>query len=714
MNERQNLNRREFIALVGAAGAGLALGFHLISEHRLDAFAGEVAATPFEPNAWLRIDTSGVVTVTIGKVEMGQGVRTALPMILAEELDADWSKVKAEQGDAHSKYGRMTTGGSASVRTAWETLRKAGASAREMLVAAAAQTWNVPASDCRTENGMVIHASGKKLSYGELASKAATMAVPQQPKLKEPKDFKLIGKRVMKLDTPDKVSGKAIYGMDVKVPNMLVAVVERCPVFGGKVKAFDASAAKKIKGVKHVVQIPSGVAVLASDYWTAMQGRAQLKITWDEGDFAKQSSDSILAERKKLAETKGAVAKSIGNVEPELATAKKKITNAVYEVPYLAHAPMEPMAAVADVRDGSVEIWASTQVPDRVQNIASDMTGTSRDKITVHTTFLGGGFGRKLYPDYIEEAIHLSKAVKQPVKIVWSREDDIQHDLYRPSTYNVFHAALGEDGLPTALSLKIVGDALNKSNAKDNVEGAAVEGASNLPYKIPNLHIEWVMHNPGVPTGAWRSVGSSQNAFITEGFIDELAHLAGKDPFEYRKQLLTDARLKAVLELAAEKAGWGKPLPQGVYRGIACHKSFQSYAAEVAEVSVDKKTGEVKVLRVVCAYDCGIVVNPDGAEAQLEGGIADGISCAFKRAITIKDGRVEQSNFDSYDSIRINDMPKVEIHFVPSAEAPTGTGEPAVPPAAPAICNAIFAATGVRVRKLPIRPEDLVKQLGAN
>ncbi len=702
-----NFSRRDFLKVVSLAGAGFALGFFLQSHDKAHLFAEPSSSETFEPNAWLRIEPDGSVIVTLGKVEMGQGVHTALPMILAEELDADWKKVRAEQGDAHEKYGRMSTGGSASVRTNWEVLRKAGAAARQMLISAAAAAWSVSEKECRTEQGFVIHTSGKRMSYGELAPLAAKLTPPQNPTLKDPKDFKLIGKPTPRLDSPEKVTGRAIFGIDVKVPNMLVAVVERCPVFGGKVKSVDDKAARKMPGVKHILQIKSGVAVVADGYWHAMQARAALKIKWDEGDFARQSSAQIRKTREALAQGKGAVAKSVGDAYSAIAKAKKALTNVVYEVPYLAHAPMEPPAAVASVSAERCEIWASTQVPDRVQTLAAEITGLPKDKVIVHTTFLGGGFGRKLYPDYIVEALEISKAIQAPVKVIWSREDDIQHDLYRPATYNVFSAALNEQGEIAAWAHKIVGDALNASHPKDKVEGAAVEGAQNLPYRIPNLHVEWVMHNPGVPTGAWRSVGSSQNAFVTESFIDELAYLAGKDPFEFRRNLLENKRLKAALELAAEKAGWGKPLPAGVYRGIACHESFRSYVAEVAEVSVDKKTGEVKVHRVVVAIDCGLVVNPLSAAAQMEGGVIDGLSCVFKRAITIKNGRVEQSNFGDYDALRMHEAPKVEVYFVPSTDAPTGTGEPGLPPALPAVCNAIFAATGKRIRKLPVSPEDL-------
>jgi isoquinoline 1-oxidoreductase beta subunit len=707
MSGSDNFSRRDFLKVVSLAGAGFALGFFLQSHDKAHLFAEPSPSETFEPNAWLRIEPDGSVIVTLGKVEMGQGVHTALPVILAEELDADWKKVRAEQGDAHEKYGRMSTGGSASVRTNWEVLRKAGAAARQMLISAAAAAWGVSEKECRTEQGFVIHTSGKRMSYGELAPLAAKLTPPQNPTLKDPKDFKLIGKPTLRLDSPEKVTGRAIFGIDVKVPNMLVAVVERCPVFGGKVKSVDDKAARKMPGVKHILQIKSGVAVVADGYWHAMQARAALNIKWDEGSFARQSSAQIRKTREALAQGKGAVAKSVGDAYGTIAKAKKALTNVVYEVPYLAHAPMEPPAAVASVSAERCEIWASTQVPDRVQSLAAEITGLPKDKVVVHTTFLGGGFGRKLYPDYIVEAIEISKAIQTPVKVIWSREDDIQHDLYRPATYNVFSAALNEQGEIAAWTHKIVGDALNASHPKDKVEGAAVEGAQNLPYRIPNLHVEWVMHNPGVPTGAWRSVGSSQNAFVTESFIDELAYLAGKDPFEFRQHFLENKRLKAALELAAEKAGWGKPLPEGIYRGIACHESFRSYVAEVAEVSVDKKTGDVKVHRVVVAIDCGLVVNPLSAVAQMEGGVIDGLSCVFKRAITIKNGRVEQSNFGDYDALRIHETPKIEVYFVPSTEAPTGTGEPGLPPALPAVCNAIFAATGKRIRKLPVSPEDL-------
>lgn len=706
-SDSHRLSRRMVLKVLATAGAGFALGFHLLPDDRPHIFAETIAPDRFEPNAWLTIERDGRVVITIGKVEMGQGVHTALPMILAEELDADWTMVQVRQADAHEKYGRMGTGGSASVRTNWETLRKAGATAREMLIAAAAHAMGVPARECRTEQGFVLHTSGRKMSYGELAPLAATLPPPQHPVLKDPKHFTLIGKPTRRLDHREKLTGQAIFGIDVKVPNMLVATVVRPPVFGSRLKSVEDKAARQSAGVKHIVPISSGVAVVADGYWNAMVARQKLHIKWEESSFVRQSTASIRKERERLAKTNGAIAKSTGNAKALIEQASKRLVDVVYEVPYLAHAPMEPPAAVASVEPDRCEIWASTQVPDRVQSLAAELTGLPKEKIFVHTTFLGGGFGRKLYPDYVADAIEISKAIKAPVKVIWSREDDIQHDLYRPATYNVLSAALSDKGEILAWMHKIVGDALNASHPKDRVEGAAVEGAQNLPYRIPNLHVEWIMHNPGVPTGAWRSVGSSQNAFVTECFIDELAYLAGKDPFEFRHTLLENHRLKRALELAAEKSGWGKPLPEGIYRGIACHESFRSYVAEVAEVSVDKKTGAVKVHRVVVAIDCGIVVNPLSAAAQMEGGVIDGLSCVFKRAITIKNGRVAESNFHDYDSLRINEAPKVEVYFVPSSEAPTGTGEPGLPPAIPAVCNAIFAATGKRIRRLPIIPEDL-------
>jgi isoquinoline 1-oxidoreductase beta subunit len=709
-NKPADLNRRNFLKLTSLAGLGLTLGFYLPFG---DKFA--VAAMPdvqtFAPNAWLRIELSGVITITVGKSEMGQGIRTSLPMIVAEELEADWQAVKIEQAVADAKYGNMMTGGSSSVRSSFANLRKAGAAAREMLVSAAAQKFGVPASECKAEMSTVVHpATNRKFTYAELVETAAKLPVPQDPTLKDPKNFTIVGKKMARRETPEKVDGSAVFGIDVKVPNMLVAVVARCPVFGGKVASFNDAAAKKIKGVRHVVQISSGIAVVADGYWPATQGRDALNIKWTEGETAKVSTASIMKEYKQLAEKSGLVAKSTGDAAKALDGATKKLS-AAYHVPYLAHVTMEPVNATASVRADACDVWAPTQAPNGVQELAAKLTGLPKEAIKVNTTLLGGGFGRKFEMDFITESIELSKALNLPVKVIWSREDDVQHDVYRPTAYNALAAGLDADGYPVAWTNRIVSASILArvfpNAVKNGIDSSSVEGAANLPYAIPNVQVEYTRKETGVPVGFWRSVGSSHNAFITESFIDELAAAAGKDPFEYRKHLLKDSpRLRGVLELVAEKAAWTKPLPAGVFRGIACHECFGSAVAEVAEVSINKdKT--VKVHRVVCAIDCGPVVNPDTVIAQVQGAVADGLTPTLKAEITIAKGRAVQRNFHEYELLRMNEMPKVEVYIMPSTEKMGGVGEPGLPPVAPAVANAVFAATGKRVRKLPIRPEDL-------
>jgi isoquinoline 1-oxidoreductase beta subunit len=692
------LNRRDFMKVVSLAGTGFVLGFYLPTKEE-ELLALEPADV-FAPNAFLSIDASGTVTITVAKSEMGQGVRTALPMIVADELDADWAKVKIDQAPAHpTKYGSQGTGGSASVRRSWDMLRKAGATARDMLVTAAAQQWNTEKSACATENGMVIHKpSGKKLSYGELAAAAAKLPVPENPPLKDPKEFKIIGKPMNQVDTPSRVDGSAVYGIDVRVPGMLYASIEHSPVFGGKVVSFDASKAKKIAGVKDVIQIDEGVAVVATNTWAAFKGREALSIQWDEGPNANQSQANIWKTLEEAAKKPGSEEVKVGDAAAALNSASKKV-EAVYYAPFVAHATMEPMNCTAHVRGNECEIWAPTQTPQQAQSQAARVLGIPVENVKVNVTLLGGGFGRRLQADYVVEAVKVAKAVGAPVKVVWSREDDMQHDFYRPATYNVMTAGLDKDGWPVAWTHRIAG----------TKEKGLVTGGSTPPYAIPNMLIDSHIIDVGVPIGAWRSVGPSQNAFMVESFIDELAAAAQKDPFEYRRKLLENKpRLKRVLELAAEHAGWGKPLPAGRARGIACCESFGSSIAEVAEVSV-ANDGTLTIHRVVAAVDCGPVVNPKTIEAQIEGAIVYGLSAAIKDEITIERGRVAQSNFNDYQILRINEMPKVEVHIVPSTESQGGIGEPGLPPIAPAVCNAIFAATGKRIRKLPIRPMDLRK-----
>ncbi len=710
MNPR--LTRRTLLTGGLAAGAGLAIGWELAPGMLPAGAAGKV----FAPNAWLRIDGDGLVTIVNSQSEMGQGTLTSMAVIIADELDADWSKVRVEQSGVDPAYGNpgfggdQLTAGSRSIRGLMPVWRRAGAAAKQMLIAAAARELGVPAGELRADRGVIHHdASGRTLTYGALADKAAALPVPQDPPLKTPDQFTLIGKDVRRLDTPDKVTGRAIYGLDVSVPGLLVASVARCPVFGGTVASVDASRARAVKGVKQVVQIRAGVAVVADGYWAAKRGRDALAVTWSEGPNARLSSAAVRRAFADAAKQPGPVARRDGDVAKALAKASRAV-EAVYEVPFLAHATMEPQNCTAHVRPDGCEVWAPTQVQTNAQREAMRITGLPREKVRVHTTFLGGGFGRRGEVDYVVEAVELSKAVGAPVKVVWSREDDTQHDFYRPATYNVLRAGLGSDGMPTAWFHRIVGAGLMAQRGwvkPGQIDGTAVEGASNQPYAIPNVLVEWTHKDVGVPVGFWRSVGASQNAFIVESFVDELAHAAGKDPFEYRRALLDRSpRHRGVLELAAARAGWGSPLPAGRHRGIAVALSYGSWAAEVAEVSVDGD-GAVRVHRVVCAIDCGLAINPDQIRAQMEGGIVWGLTAVLRGEITLANGRVQQSNFHDYPMLRINEMPVVEVHIVPSAEPPGGVGEPGVPPIAPAVCNAIFSATGKRVRRLPIRADEL-------
>jgi isoquinoline 1-oxidoreductase beta subunit len=709
--------RRTFIKAGTAVGGGLLIGFYLPGADRLAA-ADEVLPASFEPNAWIRIGKDGQVTIIVDKSEMGQGVMTALPMLVAEELEVDLAGIHTEFAPVGAAYvnpliGLQLTGGSTSVRSSWERLRKAGATGRQMLVAAAAKTWGVKEDACRAEHGAVVHtATGRRLTYGVLAEKAATLPVPQEVALKASKDFRIIGKPTPRLDTPIKVNGRAGFGLDVQIPGMLIAAVVRCPVFGGKLAGFEKGHAMAVPGVRQVVAIDSGVAVVANNFWAAKQGAAALTVRWDEGPLARTSSADISKTYARLSRSPGLVANSRGDAAKALKGAPHRI-EAVYEVPYLAHATMEPMNCTAHVRPDGCDVWAPTQSQGMAQQTAARITGLPPDSIRIHTTFLGGGFGRRAEQDFLAEAVQISKAVGAPVKVVWTREDDMRHDFYRPATYNVLHAGLGRDGMPVAWTHRIVGPSIMSrvfpSRVKNGIDPTSVEGAANLPYGVPNLHVDYVRHESGVPVGFWRSVGSSQNAFVTEGFVDELAHAAKQDPFEFRRRLLADSpRHKAVLELAAAKAGWGSPLPKGVARGIAVAEAFGSFVAEVAEVSVGHD-GKVKVHRVVCAVDCGTAVNPDTVKFQMEGSIVYGLTAALKGAITIKNGRVEQGNFPDYPLLRMDEMPRVEVYIVPSEEALGGVGEPGVPPIAPAVVNAIFAATGKRIRRLPIRPTDLRK-----
>lgn len=706
------LDRRNFLKTSLAGASGLIVGFYLPG--RREVLAAE--ATPAVLNAFVHVSPENVVTILIGKSEMGQGVITSLSMLAAEELECDWKRIRFEFAPAATVYfdpafHMQGTGGSQTIHSGWVPMRQAGATAREMLIAAAAQKWGVDASECHAEMGDVVHTSSKRrLSYGSVAEAAAKVPPPTDVKLKDPSQFKVIGKPTKRLDTADKVNGKAGFGIDARRPGMLHAAVLRCPVFGGKVASFDATKAKTMPGVKDVIQISTGIAVVADNTWNALQARNAVEVKWDEGPTAAMSSDGIWKMYAAATETPGVVAKKVGDADSAMPGAAQKL-EAVYQAPFAAHCTMEPMNCTADVREDRVDIWAPTQFQTPAQGIAAHIAGVKPEQSFVHTTYLGGGFGRRGWSDFVTDACETSKAMKAPVQVTWSREDDMQHDYYRPASYVKLAAGLGADGNPVAFTARVACDSINNwffpGSVKNGMDQSSVEGLSDMPYDVANILVDYKMTTPGIPTGFWRSVGASQNGFFEESFIDELAAAAKKDPYEYRKALLSkQPRHLGVLNLAAEKAGWGKPLPKGVFRGIAVVEAFDTYVAEVAEVSVGKD-GTVKVHRVVCALDCGQVVNPHIVEQQAMGGIVYGLTQTLKDEITIDKGRVVQSNFDSYDMLRMNEMPKVEVYIVPSTEVPRGMGEPAVPPVAPAVCNAIFAATGKRIRKIPVRPEDL-------
>jgi isoquinoline 1-oxidoreductase beta subunit len=727
MSEVLNLSRRRFLKTSALAGGGLVLGVHL-PELANRAEGAQPAAqqqaapqrpAPFAPNAFVRIGTDNSVTVLINHSEMGQGTFTALSMLVAEELDADWSRVRAEHAPVdpaynHVGFGIQMVGGSTSTWTEWERLRRAGATARAMLVTAAAQSWKVEPASCRTENSQVIHAASKRRSsYGELVQRASRLTPPKDVTLKDPKNFRLIGRPTRRLDTPEKINGTGVFGIDVKVPDMLVAVVARAPVFGGRLKSFDAGKARAVPGVRHVVQIDRGVAVVADGFWPATQGRRALVTTWDEGPLARLDSRTQREQYAHLATRPGAVAKRQGDVTAALGRAEQRL-EATYELPYLAHAPMEPLNAVADVRADRCDVWTGTQFQTVDRDIAAEASGLKPEQVRIHTMLVGGGFGRRAVIDshFVREAVQISRAVRAPVKVIWTREDDTRGGYYRPAAYHSIRAGLSKEGNPVAWQHRIVCQSFLTGTPfegliQNGVDETAVEGVADLPYDIPNLLVDWQQAPGGVPTLWWRSVGHSHSAFAVETFLDELAHAAGRDPYEYRRGLLAKhQRHRAALELAATRAGWGKPLAAGRGRGIAVHESFRSFVAQVAEVSVSNE-GAVKVHRVVCAIDCGPVVNPDTIRAQMEGGIVFGLTAALYGQITFENGRVQQGNFHDYPLLRMNDMPVVEAHIVPSSERMGGVGETGVPPIAPAVANAIFAVTGRRVRRLPIRAEDV-------
>ncbi|WP_397534483.1 molybdopterin cofactor-binding domain-containing protein [Roseateles sp.] len=757
-NAQAGVSRRALLIAGAVAGGGLLLGVAATRAPSAQTRLGDPA--DFAPtdsqvalNAWIKIERDGRVIVAVPRSEMGQGVRTALAMLVAEELDADWSRVSVEHaqgarayanaalllnvlpvsGDDDSLLARLSrgtvqrlgyalslqvTGGSSSVRDAWEPMRLAGATARALLVDAAARRWSVDAKACTVEQGVVLHAeSGRRADFGELAAEAAALEPRGEVALKPASAYRLIGKPVPRQDIPAKVDGTAVFGIDVRPEGLRYAAIRQCPVFGGRVAAFDEQATRKRRGVSDVFVLgDTAVVVLADSYWRARSALDALEIRWDEGPNAQLDSAQIRAQLKAALDGEGGFGfRSEGDAPAALKQAGAKPIEAVYEAPFLAHAALEPINCTALFEDGVLTLWCSTQVPVLARWKAADVAGIEMERVTLHVPYLGGGFGRRLETDMAEQAAAIAlRSPGRPVKLVWSREEDMQHDMYRPVAMARFAALLGDKGLPEAWVNRVAAPSVSLATterllpkmASDMPDKNQIEGAFDLPYAIPQLSVQQLRVKTPVPVGSWRSVGHSYNAFFTEGFIDELAHAAGQDPFAYRRALLAEKpRHRAVLELAATKAGWGQALPAGRARGIALHESFGSWCAQVAEVSLEQ--GEPRVHRVVCALDCGIVVNPDTVAAQLESAIVYGLSAALYGEITIKGGRVEQGNFPSQEVVRMAQMPKIEVHIVPSSAPPGGVGEPGTPPIAPAVANALFVLTGKRLRRLPLRAADL-------
>ena len=712
-----DMDRREFLEI----GAGLLIGFAMpqftgvrIEDAPYPTLYGPFPAMQIQPPdgkpfAYIQIANNENVTLFFTRAEMGQGVMTSCSQLLAEELDCDWKNVRVRFAPVDTNlYGYQGTVGSLSIRTMWAPLRKAGAAARAMLIDAAAQQWRVDRAQCRSENGFVIEtATGKRASYGNLADAAAKLPVPTNAALKDAKDYRIIGQPLNRVDTRAKVLANAEFGIDMRLPGMLYAAVARCPVFGGKVASFDAAKAKAMPGVKDVLQIATGVAVLAGDSWTAMQACRALTVQWDEGAGATLSTAGISDMFATRAKEAGAEARKDGDVQSGLARAAKTI-EASYEVPFLAHATMEPMNCTAHVRADSCDVWAPTQCMTDARDMTAAMLNLPPEKINFHVTYMGGGFGRRgnYELDFVGEAVEISKRVGNPVKVVWSREDDMQHDFYRPASYVEFTGGLDSDGWPLAWQVRIACPAFPPGRV-GGVSNTAVAGMRDLHYEVPNFLIDYHAADTTIPVAFWRAPGACQNTFFAESFLDEMAAAGGKDPVELRRRLLAKTpRLLGVLNLAAEKAGWGKPLAPGRFQGVALASNVGSFNAQIAEVSVTN--GKLRVHRVVCAFDCGQVINPLILRQQIAGGIAFGLAAALKGAITIDKGRVQQANFNTYDVLRIDEMPVVEAHIVPSTETPGGAGEACVPAIAPAVTNAIFAATGKRIRKLPIKDTPLV------
>lgn len=698
----KKITRREFVKVVGISGGGLFLASY-VPAYGFKVLPGDEPKI-FAPSVYLKIDSNGIITITVHRSEMGQGVQTSLPMLVAEELECDWSKIRIEQADGNPVFGNQSTGGSQSIRRTFDPFRVAGATAKAMLLSAAAAKWNIQITDCSAENGFAINKlNGKKLSYGELVEEASKLPVPKDVKLKDPKDYKIIGKRIHRLDTPPKIYGAAKFGIDIVIPGMVYAAVSRCPSIGGKVKSFKTDNVKSVKGVIDVIEIPQGVAVIAESTWSSFKGKNALEIEWDYGPNAGIDSAVIRNNMAAHLSEEGSEIELRGIVNYE--TPDIKTIEGVYELPFLVHAPLEPMNCVAKVENGKAEFWAPSQNPQNARSEVAKALGFKEDDVVVHVTLIGGAFGRRLVSDWAVEAALIARASGKIIKLTWTREDDMKHSVYRPASIHKVKGSVDLEGRIVNFSHHVIAESITAQRFNRNIavkDADIGEGTRRLSYKIPNMKITGTIVPTHVPVSWYRSVYNTQNPFVVESFIDELSYLAKRDPFELRRELLHDnPRLRNVLELAAEKSNWGTPLPDGRGRGIACFEGYGSFCAEVVEVSV--VNNQIKLEKVTAAIDCGTVVNPDTVEAQLEGSIVFALTAAMKGEITIRSGGVAEKNFDDYQLLTYSETPVIETHIVRNFEKVGGVGEVGIGACAPALGNAIFAASGKRVRKLPVK-----------